>query len=407
MPAQMIDPRLTIRKNRDGSPRLVNSKKVYSARVSRGFGSNGQRKQKRFSCNSNSEREVQRAFEAWLGKLHNSNDVEPSKVTVTRYFQDWVDSAKTRFAGTSYTRFENINRNHVIPKLGAMRLQKLTAMHLNRAYAEWREVGLSEQTVAHHHRFIHRVLAQAEREGVVSQNVAAKADKPKPGESERRAFSVKELDCLLAAAVGSRLYPLVYVAAATGCRRGELLGAKWKDLDIAEGVLHVRRSIQQYRIPRKVGGRAVLGAKGKPIFDTIVSEKPPKSGKPRTVALTQGALKVLHAHRLAVAGVQVPSIDAYIFTDSNGASPWVPHKVTDAFRELCRKATLTGVSFHSLRHTAATLLLSNGCDVKTLQEQLGHSVPATTLRLYVHTSVADQKRAVAALDKVLPIAAAG
>lgn len=96
----------------------------------------------------------------------------------------------------------------------------------------------------------------------------------------------------------------------------------------------------------------------------------------------------------------------YIFPDLDGSSAWVPHKVTDAFRELCRKVGITGVSFHSLGHTAATLLLTNGCDVKTLQDQLGHSVPATTIRLYCHGSVDNQKRAVATLHNILPIAAA-
>jgi integrase len=327
MPAQTIDPRLKIRTNRDGSPRPVNGKAVWSARVSRDSEDNGGRKQSRFSFNSNNRRAVQGAFEAWLGKLQSGSDIKPSKLTVARYFQDWVDAARTRFAGTSYSRFENINRNHVVPKLGTIPLQKLTARHLNRTYAEWREAGLSEQTVTHHHRFIHRVLAQAEREGVVQQNVAARADKPKPPDSERRALSVKELDALFAAAVGSRLYPLIYVAAATGCRRGELLGVKYADLDLGEGVLHVRRSLQQYRVPRKVDGKPVMTAKGKPVFDVVISEKPPKNGKVRTVALTQGALEVLRSYRRAVAGIQVPSADTYVFPDADGVSPWVPTKL--------------------------------------------------------------------------------
>jgi integrase len=436
MPAQTIDPRLMIRTNPDGSPRLVHGKKVWTARVSRGFGVNGERKRKRFTRESNNTKEVQRAFEAWVAKLDHGGDVEPSRLTVAKYFQDWVNAAKARFAGTSYSRYENINRNHVIPKLGAIAMQKLTARHLNRAYAEWRDAGLSEQTVTHHHRFIHRVLAQAEREGVVRQNVAAKADKPKPAESERRALTVEEVDRLFTVAHGTRLYPLVVLAVATGCRRGELLGAKWADLDVAEGVLHVRRSLEQYRIPRTVNGKPMLDSKGKQLFDTIISEKPPKNGKARAVALTQGALDVLRAHRLAIAEKRIPGADAYIFPDVDGVSMWTPHNVTDAFRELARKAGLVPISvrattragrrakpaapklpkeqcpptitFHTLRHTCATLLLASGCDVRTLQEQLGHSAPATTLRLYVHTSVDNQKRAVAKLNNVLvlPIAAA-
>ena len=240
----------------------------------------------------------------------------------------------------------------MLPKLGDVPLQKLTARHLNRAYATWREAGLSEQTVQHHHRFIHRVLAQAEREGIVQQNVAAKADKPKPPESQRRALSSDELKQLFAIAKGTRMYPLVVIATLSACRRGELLGAKWSDL--AESALHVRRSIEHYRVPKKVDGKTVFGKNGKPLFEEIISEKRPKSGKGRIVALSPLAMEVLRAHRLTLAKTRLPTATSYIFPGADGVSAWTPHKVTDGFRELCRKAKIEGVTFHSLRHTAAS-----------------------------------------------------
>jgi integrase len=399
----MADTRLRLRTNRDGSPRLNHGKRVWTALVSRGFGSDGRRRQRRFTYFGD-KKGADAAFTTWLAKLEHG--VDPSKLTVGDYFTEWVQNARTSFAGTSYCRFENINRNHVTPKLGDILLQKLTARHLNRAYAAWREAGLHEQTVAHHHRLIHRVLGQAEREGILQQNVAAKADKPKPLESQKRALSVDELDRLFAAARGTRLSALVMLAATTGCRRGELLGAKWSDIDFAQGVLHVHRSLEHYRVPRKSNGKLIVDDDGKPTFDTIVSEKAPKNGKARAVALSPKALDVLRAHRLSIAEKQVPAAESYVFPDIDGASAWTPHKVTDAFRGLCRKAKITGASFHSLRHTAATLLLENGCDVRTLQEQLGHSVPATTLRLYCHSSIDTQKRAVTALDRILPLRSA-
>lgn len=285
-------------------------------------------------------------------------------------------------------------------------MQTLSARDLNRTYAAWRRVGLHEQTVAHHHRLIHRVLAQAEREGIVEKNVAAKADKPKPPESQKRALSVVELDRLFECSRRTRLQPLVKLAAATGCRRGELLGAKWSDVDFAEGVLHVRRSLEHYRVPSKVNGKVVIGDDGKPRFESVVSEKAPKNGKAREVALSPDTVEVLRAHRLALAETQLPIAESYIFPGADGVSLWTPHKVSDAFRDLCGKAKIAGASFHSLRHTAATLLLKSGCDPKTLQELLGHSVPETTLRLYCHSSLETQKRAVGELDHILSLRSA-
>jgi integrase len=399
----MADTRLKLRKNRDDTSRLHHGKRVWTALVSRGFDSNGRRRQRRFT-HVGDKKGAEAAFTVWLAKL--AHGVDPSKLTVADYFTEWVQNARANYAGTSYCRFENIARNHVVPKFGEIPLQKLTARHLNRAYAEWREAGLHEQTVAHHHRFIHRVLGQAEREGIVQQNVAAKADKPKPPESQRRALTIEELERLFTAARETRLSALVMLAAATACRRGELLGARWGDVNFAEGVLYVRRALEHYRVPRKANGKLVVDDDGKPTFDTIVSEKPPKNGKTRAVALSPGAVDILRVHRLAAAERQLPTASGYVFPDVDGVSPWTPHKVTDAFRELCRKAKITGASFHCLRHTAASLLLENGCDVKTLQEQLGHSVPATTLRLYCHSSLDTRKRAVAVLDGVLPLRSA-
>lgn len=117
-------------------------------------------------------------------------------------------------------------------------------------------------------------------------------------------------------------------------------------------------------------------------------------------------MEVLRAHRLTLAKTRLPTATSYIFPGADGVSAWTPHKVTDGFRELCRKAKIEGVTFHSLRHTAASLLLANGCDPKTLQEQLGHSIPGTTLQMYCHSSLEMKKRAVAALDNVLPLRSA-
>ena len=104
---------------------------------------------------------------------------------------------------------------------------------------------------------------------------------------------------------------------------------------------------------------------------------------------------------------QVPTDPWYIFKCPRVIHFSCPPRVTGAFRmPAATRRSLPARRFIALVHTATTLLLSNGCDVKTLREPLGHSVPATTLRLYVHTSIANQKRAVAALDRVLPIAAA-
>ena len=222
-------------------------------------------------------------------------------------------------------------------------------MQLNKAYAEWREGGLSGQTVVHHHRFIHRVLAQALRESRVRQNVAAVASKPKASRREMRSLSAVELTRLLGAAGGTPFAPLLMLAVASGARRGELLGLKWDDVDLARGTISIRRSLEQ----TKKGG---------------VAEKTPKSGKARVVQLPESAVETLRRHRV----VQGRLYPGYVFPGDDLGAPWTPHKVTDGFRALAKVAKVARASFHTLRHTCASQLLAQGVHPKVVQEMLGH-----------------------------------
>ncbi len=173
---------------------------------------------------------------------------------------------------------------------------------------------------------------------------------------------------------------------ATGARRGEITGLKWQDLDLARGAFAVRRSLEQTQAG--------------------VTEKSPKNGKSRVVMLPDSAVALLRQHRLALAKTRVPSHNDYIFpnVDASGvwlSEPWTPHKITDGFREICRKAKVVGASFHTLRHTCASLMLAQGVHPKIVQEMLGHSSISGTLDLYSHTTPSLQCDAAKLLDGVL------
>lgn len=263
-------------------------------------------------------------------------------------------------------------------------LQKLTAVHLNKAYVAWREAGLSGQTVVHHHRFIHRVLAQALREGRVRQNVAAVASKPKSTRREMRSLSGEEIAKIIDTASGTRLAPLVAIGLASGARRGELLGLKWHDVDFSRGTMSVRRSLEQ----TKNGG---------------IAEKAPKSGKSRVVRLPEIGIETLRRHRIGQGRLG----PGYVFPGDNAGNPWTPHKVTDGFRALARTAKVANASFHTLRHTCATKLLEQGVHPKVVQEMLGHSTIAITMDLYSHVTPSLQAEAAEKLDAVLREALGG
>lgn len=358
-----------------------NGKKVWTARLPYTRGADGERRQRRFTFVGN-KKDADKAFVAEQAAMGNGTYVETDRTTFGQYVNDFLASKKATYAHTSWERFDSLARINIIPKLGDIPLQKLSTMQLNKAYAAWHEGGLSEQTVQHHHRFIHRVLEEALREGRVRQNVAATATKPRVPKREMRSLSTKEVGQLMATASGTPFAPLVTLAVACGARRGELLGAKWDDVDFARGTLSIRRSLEQ----TKAG----------------IAEKSPKSGKSRVIQLPETALEALRRHQVSRGRIG----PGYIFPGDDPAKPWTPQKVSDGFRALAKKAKIDGASFHSLRHTCASLLLAQGTHPKIVQEMLGHSTIAITMDLYSHSTPSLQTEAATKLDAALQIAVA-
>jgi integrase len=258
----------------------------------------------------------------------------------------------------------------------------------------------------------------------VRQNVAAIADKPKAPRREMRSLNSDEIGQLMATAAGTDLAAPTAVALACGARRGELLGLKWPDVDFERGTLSIQRSLEQVRVVKERDAQRMIVA-----VDTFVAEKPPKSGKSRIVAIPASAVELLRELRRerASTGGRIPT--GYIFPDPDGGGPWAPHKITDGFRKLARKAGLVPlrvrattragrrakpdapklprdqrpatITFHTLRHTCASLLLAQGIHPKVVQEMLGHSSVAITMDLYSHVTPSLQTEAAQRLDAIL------
>jgi integrase len=178
---------------------------------------------------------------------------------------------------------------------------------------------------------------------------------------------------------GSHHEAMLVTAVATGLRQGELLGLRWSDVDLAAGSVTVRHPLQWID--------------GQP---TLVETKTAKSR--RTIPLPQvarDALSELWSQRAAGA-VSSP----FLFTGTAGQ----PLRHTVALRALeaaLRDAGLPRVTFHALRHTAASLLLAQGVHPRVVMELLGHSTIALTMNTYSHVIPALEREAAERMDALL------
>jgi len=202
-----------------------------------------------------------------------------------------------------------------------------------------------------------------------------------------RALDAEDVNRLLEASKDSIYYPIFHLAVYTGMRRSELLGLRWRDVDLDMSTLSVIQTLH------------CLG-KGKIVFQEPKSQK----GK-RQIDLSPTAVIALREHRqkqeverLMLGSVLVP--DDLVITNFDG-TPLLPNSVTHAFIKTVRRLGLHGVRFHDLRHTHATLLLRQGVNIKALQERLGHSTITTTLDIYAHVTPGMQKDAALRFEEAL------
>lgn len=307
--------------------------------------------------------------------------------TVGAYLQSWLQGVKTSARPKTYTTYEGLVRLHAEPKIGKVPLAKLTPQHLQDLYADRLDAGLSPQTVRHLHAVLHRALGQAARWGLVTRNVADLITPPRISRHEIQALDVVQSRALLQAAKGDRLEALYVLALTTGMRQGELLALRWKDVDLEAATLSVRGTLS--RSP-----------------EGLTVAEPKTAGSRRHVFLGPIAVDALRRHRVNQTAERLLKAPGWensdlVFVNEVGKPIEASNLRRRSFRPLLEKAGLPRIRFHDLRHSAATLLLTQGIHPKVVSERLGHSKVSITLDLYSHVTPTLQKEAAMALDALI------
>ncbi len=304
------------------------------------------------------------------------------------YLSRWLeDSVKDTVRNTTYERYEQISRTHIIPMLGDVKLKALSPTHVRSLYKEKLQT-LSPRTVQYIHVTLHKALKQAVNDGLIPRNATEAVKPPQVRREEIRPLTPEQVKMLLDAARGDRLEALYALAVHTGLRQGELLGLKWEDIDLEERTLHVRR--------------ALTTAKGGPRLAA-----PKTKGSRRRVSLTKGAVDALRGHLAR----QLEEIDragslwqenGLVFASETGRPLDRRSVTTHLFKPLLKRAGLPAKTrFHDLRHTCATLLLTKNVNPKVVSEMLGHSSISITLDTYSHVLPDMQDSAARALEEAL------
>ncbi len=369
-------PRKSTRNAQGGGTIRQRSDGRWEARVTLGRDP-GTGKQRQRSIYADTQKEVLKKMREVLASIDSGTYQEPARTTVAEWLNTWHAEYLADVKPSTAISYGQHIRNHIIPALGAVKLQALTAAAVQRFYNDLsREKGLSPKTVKNIHGVLHQALDRAARNGLIRSNPAACAVLPRIEKMEIRPLDAPDIKALLAALDDGVYSTAIRTALFTGMREGEILGLAWENVDFERGVITVK---QQLSRPRR---------KGDPYRVTT-----PKNGKSREIKVAPSVAGMLRRHRvkqieqrLALGNVWEPGeFPDFVFTTETGGHLCY-NVLLRHFRKALDAAGLPDHRFHDLRHSFAVASLRAGDDVKTVQENLGHATAAFTLDVYAHVT---------------------
>ncbi len=203
--------------------------------------------------------------------------------TVASYLDYWFAIKQANIRGGTVVSYRGSIRNHIVPYIGTMKLQKLAGDHIQALYSTLLKQGLSPATVGR----VHAVLASSCKDAVkwkrIAVNPCASVTSPKQVQKDMKFLTVEQAQHLLETVRGHTLEAMIVLAVLTGMRRGELFALRWEDINFSKGTIHIHRSLS-YENADGSGCR-------------YRGDLPKTAAGKRTIPLPDVALEVLKAHR--------------------------------------------------------------------------------------------------------------
>jgi len=304
--------------------------------------------------------------------LRKGQAVRKDKITVAQYLEEWLPMhAKTKqLSPNTVYGYDRQISSYVIPYIGKLKMQEVTPVTISRLYSDLSE-NFAPRTVEYtgtvlRIAFKHAMLVYR----IIEVDPTRDVPIPRPKKKVKETWSVEQMRLVSVFMAKHPNGALYQVMAATGCRRSEVLGLRWIDVDLSEGVIKFTQA-------RVLAGGQVI------IKETL------KNGVGKNVPIDDATVDALRIYRTKQKEAKMKSLTwletGLVFTNSHGNGVY-PSNIYDDWRKICEQAGVPYLKPHGLRHTHATWLLEAGVPLHVVAERLGHRDAMVTATIYAQVT---------------------
>jgi integrase len=342
------------------------------------------RKRVRLTHTADTKREVKQWLDARNSEKNEGKIGVGGRVGYGVWLTRWLELKRQHVENSTLKFYTSRVERHIRPHLGGVRLCDLRAEHFLEVHAKMTKanVPLGEQRRCA--KTWRASIASAIDLGLIAVNPATKLKMPKLNTTESQAFTLEQARNILSKATG---WFAVYVRLAfdTGARPGELFGLHWPEVTLTD--------------PPSARIKWSVDASGDKAF-----LKPPKTAKGRrTILISRPTADALTVLRKDQERDKRPNPNGLVFPNSDGGFLSISNLSFVHWKPLLRLARVPLLGLYASRHTSATLLLSDGVNVKVVSERLGHEDVVTTLKAYSHVLPTMQAVAAETAGRLFPM----
>jgi integrase len=306
--------------------------------------------------------------------LEEKKDTASGGKTVGKWLDEWLEVKQGKIADGSWKWYSQQARLYIKPIIADLPLAKLDIILCDRFLAEMRGRGISANSQRAALTTLNVALNHAVRYGYIKHNPIKAIQKPRKPHRDAKWWTAEEARQFLASPLVQkhRWYAMWRLALDSGMRQGELLALTWENIEWEKRTIRVQRSLEEVDKVMKV------------------KETKTKKGNRRIIVseATMDALRA-HKHKMEAEDAAYVAAGATIFVSRAGTPIW-KNVYRTVFKRLVKKADVTPIRPYDLRHSCASILLTNGASIRAVADRLGHEDVSMTLKHYAHCLPGEQ-----------------